>query len=228
MTSDYDLIAKNDVFAALPTTRLEDVSRAAIARQYSQGETIVEAGQIWPYLLLVKTGAIQARKYSLEGRSLVVTTFSRGDIFWGLAFFYPQRSMPVSLVAAEATRLLLWPAERLQPVLIENGQFAWELARLMIDKMARANEILEEMAFQPVAGRLARLLAESGQQVNAGVVLRSLTLDEMAARIGSTREVVCRFLHRFADDGIIDITRTEYRIVDPTRLQELMVRSIKG
>jgi CRP-like cAMP-binding protein len=95
----------------------------------------------------------------------------------------------------------------------------------MIYKMTRASEILEEMAFQPVAGRLAKLLMESGLKEKHGFIYRSLTLDEMAARIGSTREMVCRFLHRFADDKIIDITRTEYRIVDHDRLNELVKKN---
>jgi CRP-like cAMP-binding protein len=81
------------------------------------------------------------------------------------------------------------------------------------------------MAFQPVAGRLAKLLMETGQDEKMGVIQRSLTLDEMAARIGSTREMVCRFLHRFADEGIIDITRTEYKIVDPSRMEDMVQRN---
>jgi hypothetical protein len=43
----------------------------------------------------------------------------------------------------------------------------------------------------------------------------------MAAHIGTTREVVCRFLHRFASDGLIDITRTEITVHDRARLEEL-------
>ena len=155
----------------------------------------------------------------------MVTTFVRGDIFWGLAFFYEFMQMPVALEASEDSTIYLWSADRLHPFLKENGNFGWEFSRLMIYKMARASEILEDMAFQPVAGRLAKLLMETGPDSDQGYVYRSLTLDEMAARIGSTREMVCRFLHRFADDKIIDITRTEYRIVDQDRLNELVKRN---
>ena len=48
-----------------------------------------------------------------------------------------------------------------------------------------------------------------------------LTLDEIAARIGSTREVVSRILHRFADQGLIDITRTEYMFNDWDGLRQI-------
>jgi CRP-like cAMP-binding protein len=78
-----------------------------------------------------------------------------------------------------------------------------------------------------VAGRLARLLIDYPGQAGPGPVARSLTLDEMASRIGSTREMVCRFLQRFADDDLIKITRTEFEINDRQRLQE-MAQKVRG
>lgn len=223
---DMAFFSNNPIFNVLSESKLEAVIQAASAHKYKKGQIISNAGDIWPYFFLIKSGAVQALKRSLEGRSLVVTTFVRGDIFWGLAFFYEFMQMPVALEASEDSTIYLWSADGLHPFLKENGHFSWELSRLMIYKMARASEILEDMAFQPVAGRLAKLLMETGQELNKGYIYRSLTLDEMAARIGSTREMVCRFLHRFADDKIIDITRTEYRIVDQDRLNELVKRNI--
>jgi DNA-binding transcriptional regulator LsrR (DeoR family) len=69
---------------------------------------------------------------------------------------------------------------------------------------------------------LARLLIDYPGQSSLGPVARSLTLDDLAARIGSTREVVCRFLQRFADDELIKITRTEFEITDRDRLLSIV------
>jgi CRP-like cAMP-binding protein len=46
----------------------------------------------------------------------------------------------------------------------------------------------------------------------------------MAARIGSTREMVCRLLQRFADQDLIKITRTEFEITDAERLTEMTLK----
>jgi CRP-like cAMP-binding protein len=91
----------------------------------------------------------------------------------------------------------------------------------------RASTVVEGLAFQPVAGRLAGLLVAFSAGREAEPIPRSLTLDEIASRIGTTREVVCRFLHRFADEGLIDITRTEFVVHDQVRLEEL-ARQVKG
>jgi len=221
------LINQNSVFSVLSESQKEIVKQSAIPQKYPKGALICMEGDKWPYLFLVVDGRINALKNSVEGRSLVVTSFTKNDIFWGLAFFHEELEMFVSLEAVENTHILMWPSDKLIAVFKNEGEAAWELSRLMVYKMMRASEILEEMTFQPVAGRLAKLLMQTVHDQQDQPVTRSLTLDEMAARIGSTREMVCRFLHRFADDGIIDITRTEFRVVDSRKLTKI-ARNSKG
>lgn len=86
--------------------------------------------------------------------------------------------------------------------------------------MLRASQILEEIAFQPVAGRLAHLLLTQFEERTGETLTRDLTLDEMAARIGTTREMVCRQLYKLADEGMIQINRTELKITDLKMLNE--------
>ncbi len=219
------IIDQNPIFASLPQSTRQAVIQGAGRCKYRRGEIIVCMGDVWPFLFLVISGRIDAWKESGEGRALVVTGFHPGDIFWGLALFHDGAQTPATLKAHTDAEILLWPREYIVPYIKENGLMAWELSRQMVSKMARASEMLEEIAFQPVAGRLAKLLLETAPRDADGPITRNLTLDEMAARIGSTREVVCRFLHRFSDEGIVDITRTEFQITDARRLASLAENS---
>lgn len=221
MATIEKLLNSNPIFDKLPPAKRSKLANAAVRRRFLKGEVFSLYGDVWPYLFIIEKGEVSAYKQSMEGRNLIVTTFSAGDVFWGMAFFYDQMPQPVSLMAETETVIYQWPIDFLRPMFQEEPVLSWELARLMIMRMLTASEILEEIAFLPVAGRLAKLLMEFKPAKPEEVLSRSLTLDEMAARIGSTREMVCRFLHRFADDGIIDITRTDFRIADPERLSEL-------
>ena len=135
--------------------------------------------------------------------------------------------MPAALRAVQDTELMLWPREALIPLFLRTGELSWELSCLMIRRVQLASEIVEKLAFHPVAGRLARLLLDQSEKTEAGAQPRDLTLDEMAARIGTSREVVSRFLHRFAGDGMISITRTEFSITDHQKLVD-MAQKVKG
>ena len=91
--------------------------------------------------------------------------------------------------------------------------------------MERASAILGELAFQPVAGRVARLLLDHFKDADGDRLKRDLTLDEMAARAGTTREMVCRRLYNFSDPGLIHITRPEYYLTDKNGLTQLAERA---
>jgi CRP-like cAMP-binding protein len=214
-------LADNPIFSGLDRQGLELLTQLSISRTYPEGQWITHYGSNWPYLFQVEEGLVTALKESPEGRSLVVITLKAGEVFWGTGFFKEGLGMPVALVAKQETRLRLWSREKLQSFLVENGQFTWSLAQLMAERMLRASRILEELAFQPVAGRLAHLLLDQFQDQSSETLTRDLTLDEMAARIGSTREMVCRHLYQFADQGAIQINRTEFKIKNKVLLQTI-------
>jgi CRP/FNR family transcriptional regulator len=215
---------ENPIFSTLNAEDKRLILTQAIPRSYRKGEWVVQYGDVWAYLFWVEKGAVTALKESCEGRTLVIETILDGEIFWGTSFFQVDAPMPVSLRAEEDTDLFLWPAETLKPIFFRNGKISWELARRMVQRMLRASEVVEELAFRPISGRLARLLLTrySGSD---GPVARDLTLDEMAARVGSTREIVCRVLYRLADEGMIQISRTEFFLTDEEGLQELALKS---
>lgn len=216
-------IAVNQVFSHLPDSELQKTLAAAQPRHVRAGDWIVHNGDVWPYLFFINSGQVTAIKES-EGRSLTLAAFGKGEIFWGLAFFIENAPMPAALKASEQCEILLWSREQLMPLILADGKLSWELSRLVIQRVQFASEIVEQLAFQPLTGRVARLLLEeypAGQEV----VPRHLTLDEMASRVGTTREIVCRILYRFAEQGAIQINRTEFTFLDRNILEEQTRRS---
>jgi CRP-like cAMP-binding protein len=220
-------LRSHPIFSSLGVREQELLAGQSLARELQKGEVLALQGDVWPYLFLVGKGQIDAAKASTEGRSLLVATFGAGELFWGPAFFQEGAVLPATLEAHARTRLHLWSRQGIEPLLLAHGSILWALCGLMIERMQQASTVVEGLAFQPVAGRLARLLVAFSAGREAEPIPRSLTLDEIAARIGTTREVVCRFLHRFADEGLIDITRTEFVIHDQGRLEQL-ARQVKG
>jgi len=213
-------LAKCSLFSVFGSEDLEYLITASLTRSYPADQWVTHYASAWPYLFLVEAGQISALKESPEGRSLVVMVLDEGDIFWGVGFFKEGIGMPVALVAKQETRLRLWTREKLLPFILNNGRFSWALSQLMVERMLRASQMLEELAFQPVAGRLANLLLEQFNDQAGDILSRDLTLDDMAARIGSTREMVCRHLYHFADQGAIQINRTEFKISDHNMLRQ--------
>jgi len=207
-------LPKTHPFSRLSPEQLAYLEEHKTSRLYAEGEWVVHYGDNWPHIFYVESGEITALKESVEGRTLIVANILPGELFWGLAFFNEQMPMWVSLQANQETKISLWRRKDLLPILYENGEFTWGLTCKLVARMERASEMVEELAFHPIAGRLANLLLEHFGGHPEKFVERDLTLDEMAALIGTTREVVCRQLYRFASHELIQINRTEFKIVD--------------
>jgi CRP-like cAMP-binding protein len=220
-----DVLAQSPLFGQMDPDVRARVSSLAHIQQVEKDAFLTLYGDVWPYLMLVLEGTFDAIKESLEGRSLLVISLTEGEVFWGLAFFEQDAVMPASLQAARAGRVAIWSRRDLHPILIDQPQALWELCRLMVVRMQRASNIVEGLAFQPVAGRVARLLLDQYRRAGGEAVARDLTLDEMAARVGTTREMVCRVLYRFSDQQLIRITRTEFSLTNESGLSQIAGRS---
>jgi CRP/FNR family transcriptional regulator len=215
------LLKETTLFSDLSNSDIRDLVNLGGSRKYRVGEWLVCQGEIWPNLIFMISGEITALKESPEGRSLILETFREGEIFWGLAFFLDDAPMPAALRASKESSILVWNRNDLTPLLIRDGRISWELSRLALQRALRASAIVDELAFQPVAGRLANFLVDRFPGSQGERIARDLTLDEIAAHVGSTREMVCRILQRFANQGLIDITRTEFVFTDREGLNRL-------
>jgi CRP/FNR family transcriptional regulator, cyclic AMP receptor protein len=222
-----DQLTQTQVFSSLQPAELQRVAEMGVRRAYPAGTFVTHMGDVWPYLLLVVQGEFQAIKESRSGRSFVIENFGPGEVFWGLALFDGGAQNPAALRAASPGKLWLWPQESIADIIAWKPQVAWGLFQLMADRMSRVGEIVEELVFQPLPGRLASLLLERFDQAATDAIARDLTLDEMAARIGTTREMVCKLLYRFAGEGVIDVERTALKVKDRPRLLEI-ANQLKG
>jgi CRP/FNR family transcriptional regulator len=215
-----DWIDRLSLFESLSQTTRDDLAQVAMIRKWPAREIIVHMGDVWPYLFVVMEGEIGAIKESAKGRALTVTSLNAGDVFWGLAFFIEDLPMPVLFQAQLDSTLCMWTREQLIPIIQRNGKMSWILCQLMVSRMQLASDIVEELAFQPVMNRLSNLILEMFGEGDMGYKEREMTLDEMASRIGTTREMVCRHLYRLAEWGAIDVSRTQLRIENRALLEK--------
>ena len=85
----------------------------------------------------------------------------------------------------------------------------------------KRRETISDLAFQPVTGRLAKLLLERvpASEVSAE---RDLTLDQIASMVASSPEVVCRTLYQLQRNGLLQVTRAIITLHDRDALNRLV------
>ena len=215
-----EILSQLPVFSKLSTRQRMDLEQQVIHKSYIEGDYLALQGEVWPYSLILLAGEIRFQKYSLEGRALGAWYLYPFQVFWSPSLL-DGGPLPATIEARKDCQACLWSAEQILPLVRNNQQALWDLAVVLVQRMRHASEIVEDLAFQPVASRLARLLVRQYADSQTAPIERSLTLDEMAAMIGTTPVMVCKLLSRFADDGLINVTRTEFEFLDQEKLGKI-------
>ena len=143
----------------------------------------------------------------MDGREQVIHVERAGATIAELPVF-DDRPYPSTVAAEEDSLLLFIDKQDVRRLCLEHPQIALAALKLLAGRLRRCAELVETLSLREVDERLARwLLAEAqarGVRMAAGIeITLSLTNQQIAAHIGTVREVISRALARLQQNGLI-------------------------
>lgn len=213
-------LTESPVFSKLTTADHAELAQLPARQVFHKGEFICFQGDVWPNVLYLAAGRLGWSMLSPDGKRHVVFRLGACDVVWGHSLF-DNAPMPASLEVMENSVVYLWSGDAILPIISRSVDAVWDVTRELVATMRHVREVVYGFAFHPVAGRLARLLLKHYQPVDGKPAPRDLTLDEMADSIGTTRELVSKTLHRFADEGMIQISRMQFIFTNRNDLEQI-------
>jgi CRP/FNR family cyclic AMP-dependent transcriptional regulator len=196
---------------------LEALAAVASPLTFAAGEIIFLQEEPSLGLYVVESGEVKISRLSRDGRELILHLIHAGESFNDIAAL---DGGPNPATATAGTACLIWLIRRsdLRQVTMQHPGLAWALIQSAARRARYLLGLVEDLGMRSVRGRLARLLLAEARAYEADAIPRLLTQEEMAARLGTVREVVGRALRSLAADGIIAFDRHRIVILDPQRL----------
>lgn len=200
-------LAKVPIFSGLTETELGFLAQRAVPRQYAPGEVVFAEGQPCAGLYVVERGHIRIFKTSPGGREQVLTIDGPGSSVAEVPVF-DGGNYPASGAAVDSALLLFVSKQDFQALCLAHPQVTLKVLRIVGARLRRLVEIIEELSFTTVRHRLAsflvRLARQEGKRTPAGIeILLPASHQELAAQIGTVRELVSRNLSRFQAEGLL-------------------------
>lgn len=200
-------LAKVPIFSGLTETELSFLAQRAVPRQYAPGEVVFAEGQPCAGLYVVERGHIRIFKTSPGGREQVLTIDGPGSSVAEVPVF-DGGNYPASGAAVDSALLLFVSKQDFQALCLAHPQVTLKVLRIVGARLRRLVEIIEELSFTTVRHRLAsflvRLARQEGKRTPAGIeILLPASHQELAAQIGTVRELVSRNLSRFQAEGLL-------------------------
>ena len=220
---DPEVLKKAPLFAGLEDEAASALAAAMGTIKLNRGEVLFHEGDKEDRLYVVVSGKIKLGRSGSAGRENLLAILGPGQMFGELSLFDPgPRSSTATAVTAceirtlEHDELMGWLGGRPEVALGLLGQLA---ARLR-----RANDVVADLVFSDVPGRVAKALLDLadrfGRTADDGVhVHHDLTQEELAQLVGASRETVNKALADFASRGWLRLEPRSVVIHDVERLR---------
>ena len=223
-------LAKVPIFSGLTESELAFLTQRTVPRHYSTGEMVFGEGEPCSGLYVVESGNVRIYKSSPNGREQVLSIDGPGGSIAELPVF-DGGNYPASATAIDDVTLLFVSKQDFQALCLAHPQVPLKVLRVVGARLRRLVGIIEELSFTTVRHRLAsylfRLAQKSGLRTAAGVeVTLPITNQELAAQIGTVRELVSRNLSRFQAEGMLKIEGREVAICNLKALEEEIQKAV--
>lgn len=228
--ADPALLGRVPYFRCLSATERRRLAERCRARLLRPGETLFEEGAACAGLFIVATGLVEVRQISLQGREQVFHTEGPGATL-GEAPLFDRGVYIASAVALEATRVLFLPRGDVLELCRRHPEVALAILEALARRVRRFAGIIADLAFRPVTARLAHYLHAAATARPEPAVLAvdlELTHAQVAARLGTVRELVARALAQLERAGAISRAGKRIVIRDPARLAALAAGETGG
>ena len=224
MAGDAAFLRSVPYFASLPTAELSALARRCVSRTLAKGEVLFEEGETCRGVYVVAEGKVQIGQVSVRGRQQVLHTEGPGATL-GEGPLFDRGGFIATAVAIAPTRVLLLPRADLLALCHRRPAVALAMLEALARRVRSFAGIVTDLAFRPVTERLAHhIVGAVAHPIAPGAVVElGLTHTQLAARLGTVRELVSRALARLEACGAIARARGQGRIVirDPALLEAL-------
>ena len=218
---NHTWVARVPLFIRLCPATQAALDREIHVRPYSKGQSIVLEGHRPTGLCMVVSGLVRAYRMMEDGR-VHVHHYIRPFATFNMIAALDGRPNPTSAEAVIDSQIGWLPRSALIELMMRDVDLMQSCLRLMALQNRELMARLDDLGFRTVPSRLARLLLHRGGFENeVNIPLDTLSQDEIAAVLGTSREVLGRALRQLYDLGLVRRDGRRYVIVDRAGLEKL-------
>ncbi|UPT22617.1 Crp/Fnr family transcriptional regulator [Thermobifida alba] len=219
----------NEVLSKAPLFEALDEEGAAALRssitevRLGRGQTLFSEGDEGDRLYVMLSGKVKLTRTSADGRENLLAVLGPGEMLGELSLFDPG-PRTASAVAVTDAVLAGLGHDDLRPFITRQPEVAVHLLKALATRLRRTNDVVADLVFTDVPGRVAKALLDLAQRFGKegedGLhVHHDLTQEELAQFVGASRETVNKALAEFALRGWLRIEAKAVVLLDIERLR---------
>lgn len=204
MASLTETLSKTSLFNGLDAGDIENVASQTVTRQFPKNTVIVSQGDDTDSFYVILQGKVDVFLHNDKGKEIIINTMGECESFGELA---PLGGIPrqASIITTEDSTFGVISRQVFMDTLLIRPAISMRIIDLLIHRIQDLTEEVSSLALEDVYNRVVRVLYKHADAVGEKLVTEKLTQQDIASRVGATREMVHRILKELKTGGYISI-----------------------
>jgi len=195
--------------SSIPDGFVRELAALGRVRSYPRHTVFITEGDSSDSVFVILTGKVKIFIADTEGHEMILDTQGPGDYVGEMALDGKPRS--ASVMTLEPSTFSVVPRDPLLEEIRRRPEFALEIIGRIIDRARLATNSVKDLALLDVYGRVARLLLNMAVEKDGKLLIpEKLTQQEIAERVGASRDMVSRIFRDLTQGGYITV---EHRFI---------------
>lgn len=205
------IFANVPLFSGLGPGELKVLEHHATLRTYSRNTVVINEGDEASSLYVILSGQVKVFLSNEEGKEIIVNMQGPGEHFGELALI-DSAPRSASVMTVKKTRLAAISKADFSKILADHPDIALSLIRDLTGRVRILSENVKNLALLDVYGRVAKTLLSLALERDGKLVIEErLTQQDIANRVGASREMVARIMK--------DLITGHYVTIEDKRIQ---------
>jgi CRP/FNR family cyclic AMP-dependent transcriptional regulator len=193
-----------DPLAPLTENLLRAIAETGVVRSFPKNTVLINEGDQGDSLYIILTGRVKVFASNAAGREVVIDFHGPGEYVGEMSLDGAPRS--ASVITVEPTSCAVVARANFRDFILAHPDFALHLIGKLIHRMRRTTETVKSLALSDVYGRLVRLIVTLARDVDGRLVVpEKLTQQEIADRVGASRDMVSRLMKDLVAGGYLAV-----------------------
>ena len=193
-----------DPLAPLPEGTLRAIAAAGVVRAFPRNSVLINEGDQGDSLYIILSGKVKVFASNAAGKEVVIDFHGPGEYVGEMSLAGAPRS--ASVITVEPTTCAVVTRAHFREFILAYPDFALHLIEKLIHRARLATENVKSLALSDVYGRLVRLLVTLARDVDGKVVVpEKLTQQEIADRVGASRDMISRLMKDLVAGGYLAV-----------------------
>ncbi len=209
-----ETLANISLFAGLSDESLQAIDALTTTRNYPKNSIIINEGDVSNSLYLLMEGRVKVYLSDEDGREFILNTLKPGEYFgeWGLL---DDERRSASVMTTEKCMFKLLHQKDFDRLRSEHPDINQSLMVNLVARIRELTENVKALALKDVYGRIRKLLNDMAESGDGTIIEEKLTQQEIANRVGSSREMVARILKDLTSGQYIQVEKKQIEILKP-------------